>query len=132
MTMRVLQIGALWVVVATAGFWLLRVIDEALTVPGAHAGADVLLALFTSLPIAILTATAIAIHRQASRSDRPPWLAGRRAIGLAVTALLVEGILIGLLELHPTALLQWGVFAAWVGVMLGAGGRLAELFAGLR
>ena len=132
MGMRVVEIGGIWAV-AFAGAWgLLRVVADALAVPGAHPGADAVLALFVSLPFAILTGTAIAIRRQvAGETGARPFLSGGRALGLALGALAVEALLLAAVELRPGAILQWGVFAAWIGVMLGAGGRLAEVFGGL-
>lgn len=132
MVARVIQVAGIWAVVFAAAWGLLRVVDEALTVPGAHAGADALLALFASLPLAILTATAIAIRRQAARgTGRRGLLTGWRAVAVALGALAAEGLLLLALEARPLVALQWGVLAACVGVMLGAGGRLAELFGGL-
>ncbi|MDZ7747548.1 MAG: hypothetical protein U5K43_00840 [Halofilum sp. (in: g-proteobacteria)] len=133
MAQRVLQVAGIWVLVFAAAWGLLRVVDEALTVPGAHAGADALLALFVSLPLAILTATAIAIRRQVAGhgGGRGALLSGRRAVCVALVALALEGLLLLALEARPHAAAQWGVFLACCGVMLGAGGRLAELFGGL-
>ena len=129
--MRTLRVAGIWLVVFGAAFGLLRVIDEGLTVPGAHAGADAVLALFVSLPIAILTATTIAIRREVAGRPAAPFLSGRRATAIALGALVLEALLVAAVELRPLALLQWGVFVAWVGVMLGAGARLAEVFGGL-
>lgn len=132
MVARVIQVAGIWAVVFAAAWGLLRVVDEALTVPGAHAGADALLALFASLPLAILTATAIAIRRQvAGRTGQHGLLTGWRAVALALGALAAEGLLLLALEARPLVVLQWAVLVACAGVMLGAGGRLAELFGGL-
>lgn len=131
--MRVLRVAGIWLIVFVAAFGLLRVIDEGLTVPGANAAVDAALALFVSLPIAILTATTIAVGRQlAERPAERAFLSGGRATGVALAALAVEGLLVAAVEVRPVVALQWGVFVAWVGVMAGAGGRLAEVFGGLR
>lgn len=130
--MRILRVAGIWLIAFAAAFGLLHVIDEGLDVPGAHAAVDAGLALFASLPIAILTATTIVARRQVAgpRAGRP-LLSGRRATAIALAALAVEAVLVLAVELRPLALLQWGVFVAWVGVMAAAGGRLAEVLGGL-
>jgi len=80
-------VAGLWLVCFVGSYAALRVLDETVTVPGAHAGIDLVLAFFTSLPIAALTGTSITMFGQLARGTaRPPRLAGalRRPASLPV------------------------------------------------